>query len=304
MLTSFRRILKAGWQNFCRQGSLTFVTVFMMVVTISLVTGLFIFQRTAHFLVGELQNKADISVYFKEGTPPDDIFKVQDELSKQFPSEISDIKYISSQEAYKNFIDKHQQDPNYMEALEVVEINPFLSHLNIRAKQMSQYEAISQFFNKESAKDIVEKVDYYSRKPVIEQLFSLAANINILGIIITIILGLAAILVTFNTVRLAIFSQKSEIGIMRLVGAKNGFIQGGFLFQGILCGFLAAIITFILFYGVLRFLSPSLKNLLAEINVYHFFYGHLLVIFLLQALTGIGLGAISSFIAVKKYLKV
>ena len=95
MIATIRRILKAGWINFYRNSGLSIATVFVLAMTISLVTSLFLLQGTTHFLTDLLEKKVDISVYFKDDSQEEDILKVKDKLV-QLP-EVKGVDYISKE---------------------------------------------------------------------------------------------------------------------------------------------------------------------------------------------------------------
>ena len=118
------------------------------------------------------------------------------------------------------------------------------------------------------------------------------------------ILVLVAVLVAFNTVRLAIYNSKEEIETMRLVGASNNFIRGPFLVQGVIVGLLASLITLSIFGIGLFLLSPGLKFMLSGFNLFRYFMDNLSVIFSIQLAAGMGLGITSSWLAIRKYLRV
>ena len=124
------------------------------------------------------------------------------------------------------------------------------------------------------------------------------------GFLLIVFLTLIAILVTFNTIRLAIYSSRDEIGIMRLVGAANKFIRGPYIVQGILYGVSAAILSMILAIPFIVFASPYINVLMPEMNLQDYFYSNSFFLLCYQFLFGIVLGVVSSFIAVSKYLKI
>lgn len=301
MFTSFKRICCSGWLSFYRNSGISVATIFIMVMTISLVTSLFIFRDVTRFLVTSLQEKVDISVYFRETTQEEDVLRVKEEISK-IP-EVKTVNYVSQLEALDKFAQRYKDNPVIMESLAEVG-NPFRASLNIQAWQASQYEAVTNFLETSTDKDLIEKVDFHQRKAVIERIFSLISGINKVGIIFSLILGLLAVLVTFNAIKLAIYSSKEEISMMRLVGASNWFIRGPFWIQGALSGFFAVVITLLIFTVTLFFLSPKLEILFSGLDVFKYFAGSFWVLFLIQMLTGVGLGIISSSIAIRKYLKV
>ena len=301
MLVLLKRIIRSGWLNFSRNSGLSLATIFIMVMTISLVTSLFLFRDITQFLISGLQEKVDISVYFKEATPEEDILRFGEEINK-IP-EVKNVEYVSREAALESFTQRYKDNPVIMESLGEVG-NPLLASLNIKAREASQYMTVANFLETSSYKNLIDKIDYYQRKPVIERIFSITSAINKTGISFSLILAIVAILVAFNTIRLAIYNSKEEISFMRLVGASDWFIRGPFLVQGAISGFAAAIITLLIFTGALFFLGPKLEILFLGLNIFNSFTGNLGILFLIQIFTGVGLGVVSSIIAIRKYLKI
>ncbi len=301
MLTSIKRVIKFGWINFRRNSGLSIATIFIIAMTITLLTSLFLFRATSQFLISYLEEKIDISVYFEIDTPEIAILEVKEKLLK-IP-EVKDVEYVSREEALEDFIKRHEDDPYLMKALEVIEENPFLAILNIRAWDIGQYGPVVKFLEAEP-EDIIKKIDYHQRKLVIERVCIVTFWINRIGLISSLVLILIAVLVVFNTIKLAILNQKEELAVQRLVGASNWFIRGPFLIQGMISGFLAALICLLFFSGAIYFLSPKIDILLSGFNISAYFFDKILFVFLAQMVVGIGLGVISSMIAIRKYLKV
>jgi len=302
MLTALKRIFRSSWLSFRRNSGSSLATVFVVVMTIFAITFLFLFRGTTQFLISTLQEKVDISVYFKTEAPEEEILKAKTEIS-EIP-EVRDVEYISRQQALERFVQRHKEDPLLMESLKEVGENPFLASLNIKAWQASQYEQVANFLENSSFKDIVKKIDYYQRKPVIERLFSITSIMNKAGIVISAILVTISFLVVFNTIRLAIYNSREEIKIQRLVGASNWFIRGPFLIQGIITGFFATTITILLFMLLCWVFSPKLETILTDFNIFSFFLSNFWILLLIQLLAGIGIGTVSSLIAMRRYLKV
>lgn len=302
MFTSLKRISKSGWQGFFRDGGLSVATVFILLLAITLATSLFLFRGFSQFLISSVEEKADISVYFKEEVLESDIFEFREELTKV--PEVKEIKYISQERALADFTERHKNNPVLMASLTEVGRNPFLASLNIMASEPGQYQAIANFLAASDFIDLIEKVDYYQRKSVIEKIFSLTSTINRSFLFLSIVLSLVAALVTFNTIRLAIYNLREEIKIQRLVGAGSWFIRGPFLVQGLLAGILAALICLLIFSLAIWALSPKVEIFFADLDIFQFFVTNLWQIILIQFATGILLGVISSFLATRRYLKV
>src|SRR3989344_471919 len=198
MFITLKRILRAAWQGLFRDGGMVLMAVFTIFATTLLVSSLFLLQDVNRFLISSLQEKVDFSVYFKDEALEDDILAMKDMIS-DLP-EVKEVNYVSKDQALAEFTKRHEDDQVLMDAVKEVGGNPFLSSLTIKSLAASQYQALADF------QDLVEKVDYQERKPVINRLFSVTSLVGRGGLILSIILTLAAFLVTFNTIRLAIYN--------------------------------------------------------------------------------------------------
>lgn len=304
MITSIKRIIKWSWTNFWRQNGLTLATCFVLLMAISLIASVFFMKKLGDRALADLQNKINVSVYFKSDALDADILAIKDEIS-QIP-EVQSIEYISKDQALVDFTQKHQNDQTLLDSINEIGENPLLASLNIRSWQMDQYEKISEFFaNRQSAADsIIEKVDYYERKSLIDRVAILTSSAKTATIVLSVILAAVAVLITFNTIRLTILNQKDEIAVQRLVGASNWFIRAPFLVQGTLAGVLSALVSLIFFALACSILSPKIEYLFADVNLLKIFLSNFWILLLIELATGIILGTLSSLIAIRKYLKV
>jgi cell division transport system permease protein len=305
MLIFLKRIIKFGWSNFSRNIGLSITIIFIMVIVISLMTALFLFQEMSQFFISYIQEKIDISVEFKIETPESTILEIKEELLK-IP-EVKSVEYISKEEALADFIERHKDDYYAMRSLEEVRTDipyPFPAVLNIRAWELDQYKQIAAFLENQDFGDIIYRVDYHDRRLIIERAFIITELVNQVIIIFSLILALIAILITFNTIKLAILNQKDELIVQRLVGASNWFIKGPFLVQGMIFGFFAALVSLLIFISVIYFWGYRINILIPGFNISTYFFNQIFLIFLGQLIIGLGLGVISSAIAVRKHLKI
>jgi cell division transport system permease protein len=134
-------------------------------------------------------------------------------------------------------------------------------------------------------------------------LVSIIHTVNQGGFIITLILAIVAGLVIFNTIRLAIYSNRDEISIMRLVGASNTFVRGPYVVGGILAGLISALISIIIALPLVYFVSPYLKIFIPNLNFFSYFVSNIFLLTFYQIIFGVLIGAFSSFVAVRRYLK-
>jgi cell division transport system permease protein len=270
----------------------------ILTLTLFLFSSFFLFEKGGKMLIRKIEEKADFSVYFKTEIPEEEILKMKDGLLKF--QEVEKVKYVSREEALLAFKERHKENPTLMEALREVG-NPFLASLNIRLRDPNEFEKISDFFKRKE--EMVEKIDFFQRKPLIEKIFSLSTYFKKTMTVLILIFLFVSFLVVFATLHLSISNYREEIFTQRLVGASNFTISFPFLFQGIVAGIIAAIISTILINVVFFFLSPKLEILFPEIKVYDLLRENLILLFFYQALLGSSWGFLSSFLATKKYLK-
>lgn len=305
MFKNLKRIFKFAVNDFSRNKGISIAAIFVLVVTIMLVTGLFFFHGVANYLADEIKDKIDVAAYFKEDTAEADILKAKDEIAK-LSSDIRDIEYVSRDQAREIFNEKHQDNKILAKALQQVGDNPFLPSLNITTTkgEPAQYENVSNALESSEFIKLIDHVDFSQRKNTIEKIYSITSNINTFGIILGLILIVVAMLVVFNTVKLAVENSKEEIATMRVVGASDWFIRGPFMIQGIIYGFIAFVICIVVSAVSAYALTPKFSTVLPGFNIFSFFLTNWWIFVLIQLGFGIILGAISSYIAVRKYLDI
>lgn len=305
--TNTRRIVKAGFFNFWRNGFVSLSSVVVMVVTLSVICGIFFLTAILNNTLTELKDKVDINVYFVTNAGESEILSIKKEL-ENLP-EVAEVKYTSREQALQSFKDKHANDEITLQALSELGDNPLGATLNIRAKDPSQYEGIAKYLSGETAlsangNKIIDKVNYFQNKTAIDRLSRIIDSAGRLGFATTLILSIISVVITFNTIRLAIFISKDEISVMRLVGAEQGYIRGPFMVAGILYGAVAAIITLILFLPITYWIGGQTSNFFVGLNLFTYYLHNFGEFFLIIVGSGAVLGAISSGLAVRKYLKV
>lgn len=303
--TDLKRIARSGLKNFIRNGTVAWASVLVITITLSVLTGLIFFQAVLNYSLTQIQDKVDVTVYFTTKASEDKVFEIKTSL-ESLP-EVAQVTYESADEALAKFKERHSNDYLTLQALEELSDNPLGASLNIKAGQTSQYESIIKFFEDDSAlgkqnENLIEKINYNQNKVIIDRLTSIIDGARTLGFLITLILALVSVLITYNTVRLAIFISREEISIMKLVGASPKYIRGPFVIEGIICGVIASLTTLVLFYPVSLWLGNKMTTFLG-LNLFDYYLSHLGEILLIIIFSGVFLGAISSFFAIRKYLK-
>ena len=294
-LTSFKRALYLGWRNFSREMGLSFVSLFVLVITISMITSLFLLRGVSEEVIAGIEQKADITVDFDMMVSEEKILEIRDDIFERF--EISNIQYNSREEVKMRFMERWGDNPIVMEALDEVG-NPFPASLQIRATDPQTYREISDFV-KDSYPEFIYAIDFYERAAIIDGIFSVTESTRRAGIAISVVLIILAVVLVLNTVKLAIYGMREEIRVMGLVGSSNLFIQSSFITQGTVLGLFSALISFV-FYLLLLFFLP--QNYLG-VDLYHYLLGSVPMVLIIQFSVGVLLGVLSSLVAINRYLK-
>lgn len=300
-----KRVIKAGFVNFWRNGWISLATVLIMVITLFTIGSLMFSRAILGSMISQIMDKVDITIYLKTDVPEQDIFSLRDSLSKL--SEVKAVGYVSAEQNLEEFKERHKDNAMIIQSLEEIGGNPLGATLNIKAKETSQYEAVAKFLETQSgtgAGSTIDKVNYFQNKKIIDRLSKILDSAKKLGSILSFALVIISIIITFNTIRLAIYISREEIGVMRLVGASSRFVTGPFIVEGIMYGIISAVLATALFYPVTLWLGPLTENFFSGVNLFQYYVSNFGQIFLLLLFVGAGLGSLSSFIAVRRYLKV
>ncbi len=317
MFTYFKRIIRTGFVNFWRNGFLSFSSI--IVLTLSLTAfGLLIFGSAfGRTLIQEVKSKVDINVYFTLTADEPSILDLKKTIEKL--PEVDAVEYISRDQALASFKDKWKDNTLILQGLTEVGDNPFPAVLNIKAKEPSQYAGIAAFLDSKNALSqsgpaIIDKVNYNQNKLVIDRLGHIIPSVQKAGSIIALVLVIVGVIITFNTVRLVIYTAKDEIAVMKLVGASNSYIRGPFVMSGIMYGVVSGILTLIVlaifaYYtdaAIIKFAGvQGTSDFGLIINVFSkYFLENFGQIFAIIMGSGMVLGAISSYLAVRRYLNV
>jgi cell division transport system permease protein len=301
MFTVISRIIHFGFKNFWRNGWLSTVTVIIMVLASLVFVGLIIFRFIAAQASSSIQDKIDISVYFKTATSEDQILNIKQSLENL--SAVKSVEYISRDRALEIFKASHQNDVVISQGINELGSNPLEASLNIKARRPDQYADIADYLGAPNLAQYIDSVSYAKNQVVIDRLTSIVNNVDRGGLALTIFLALIAGLVVFNTIRMSIYSNREEIGVMRAVGASNALVRGPLVVDGAISGALAALMSLVIAAPLVYFISPYIRVFIPGLDIFQYFYTHIFQLFLYQLLFSVGIGTLSSFVAVRRYLK-
>lgn len=273
-----------------------------MLLSLFAVSSVFIIALTANSVLKNMQEKVNISVFFKASVPEEAILKAKKDLDNY--KEIKTVEYVNKDQALENFKKNSANEPIIIQSLEEIGENPLLSYLVIRANNSEQYDLIGEYLENASFKDDVSRINYGKNKEVIDRLNNIVAEVRKIGLGIAGLFSVISFLIIFNTVRITIYTHRKEVEVMRLVGASNVYIRLPFLFEGIIYGIAASVISMFLLFVVLKFTVPFAERLIPSVNIISLYFSNFIIIFGMQILIGSFLGMLSSWFAIRKYLKI
>lgn len=304
--TKIKRTLRAGFVSFWRNGYVSLASVLVMTVTLSVIASILFTSAMLTSTLNGIREKVDVNVYFVKSAGEEDINSLKRSL-EGLP-QVAEVGYTSREKALEDFKARHADDELTLSALEELDENPLGASFNIRAVDPSQYESIVKFMQERMAAagdaSIVDRINYAQNKQAIDALSRIIEASRKLGTIIVIFFVGVSVLITFNTIRLAIYIFREEISVMRLVGASEMYIRGPFVTVGLMYGLVAGIVTLILLYPVTYWVGPITLRLGTGLNLFDYYLSTFGQLFVVVIGAGLFLGAVSSFLAVKKYLKV
>jgi cell division transport system permease protein len=305
MLT--KRMLVAGGKNFARGGAVSVATVLIMTVTLAIIASLIFLSALLTFTLNTVIEKVDVSVYFVTTASEENILAVQDQL-KKLP-QVASVTYTSAEDALTAFRIRHATDQLTLQALNELGGNPLDASLEVRAKNPSEYESIVSFLEaspvlSSGGTSIVDRINYAQNKEIIDRLALAIQATREIGFAVIVLFVIASILIAFATIRLAIYTAKEEIAVMRLVGASNIYIQGPFIVTGVITGLTAAFLVLLFLWPATWYVGLKTVGWFGGFSLAVYYSDHFVLVFSILLISGIVLGAVASVLAIHRYLKV
>lgn len=302
-LLSVYRVIKFSLQNFFRNIWLSVVTVTIIVMSLFVMTMLVSLNVVVQDTIVNLQNKVDVSVYFKPEVSTNTIDDIKQQLERL--TIVKEIEYINKQAALENFQEKYQDNEVILKSVEALEGNPLGDILVIRANNLNNYEKILELLQQEEFQQYIQDSDFSDFEIIISKISSVSQKANQIGAVVSLVFIIIAILVMFNTIRMAIYTQREEISIMRLVGASSRFIRSPFLVEGIFYALIAVLINIVVLFPILEAAQPFITSFFGAdtLNLSLYFRQNFVKVFGLEFLLILFLNTVSSWIAIRKYIK-
>lgn len=289
-----------------RNLSLAIAAMAVMVVTLTIVLFSVITNATFENTIAQITDKIDISVYLKDDLKPEQTNDLLKDL-KALPN-VSSVKYLSKADALQRYLQQNAGNQDLLTAINST-TNPLPATILIKPTDLNKIDDIKTFLSKSDVSQLQSDPPSYSgdRKVAIDKITHATNVLRQIGVVTVVVFTIICALIIFNTIQMAIFNRRDEIKIMRLLGASTTFIRGPFVVESTIYGILSAIFSILIINSAFLASSNALQASslgLLDINYASQWFGdNFLRLLGMQLAIGIILGAVSSTIATRRYLK-
>lgn len=298
------RIAVAGTRNFVRNAWLSSAATAVMTVTLTLIMVSFISNLALTATIKGVTDKIDVSIFLKNDLTQSQIDTFESKLKSS--GNVASLIYISPQQAVANYKDLNKNNPQLIAALDQAG-NALPSSIQVKAIDPKKLGDIENVVKQDENKQLLDPAapPSYSgkRKGTIDRIIQFSNFFKTAGLGVSAIFLVISTLIIFNTIRMAIFTRRDEIEIMKLVGATKWFIRGPFVFEAALYGIIAAIIATILAYSILFGGAAKVSGYIDFSTTIAIFQTYAPAIIAAEFLLGLIIGACSSLLAMSRYLK-
>ena len=303
MFLALARVIKFSFQDIFRNIWLSLVTIIILILALFSINMLLVVKVIGETAVNAIKEKIDINLFLKTGSEEEKIFALQGKISDF--SEVKEVVYVSQAQALENFKLKHQDNPEILEALRELGKNPLTPSLVIKPDNLDTFDNLINRLNAMND-DIIESRNFTNYKLMLAKINGITSKVSEAGIFLSSIFVFITVLVIYNSVRVAIYTHRREITIMRLVGASHWFIQTPYLLSSVIYTLIGVISIIAIFYTFLSLLNPYLEAFFVgyNVNLMTYFYDHAWQIFGVQFLGASLVNVIASLLAVRKYSRV
>lgn len=302
------RVIHTGATNFVRNAWLAVAAMAIMVVTLTIILFSIVSSATLNHSIAQIADKINISIYLNDSTTTEEANALMAQLRKL--PEVKSVSYLSKDQALAEYKIDNAGNKNLLEAINETG-NPLPASVQVDPVDPGKIDQISQILGEPSTvtlEDPQAGTSYSGdQKEAIDRIAHATDILKRVGVAAVILFAFISMLIIFNTIQMAIFNRRDEITIMRLLGANTWFIRGPFVVESISYGIFAAIVSvgivdlaFVMSSSTLQASSLGLLDI-GYADTY--FHHNFLILLTLQLVVGIVIGAVSSIVATRRYLK-
>ncbi|MFZ1249099.1 MAG: permease-like cell division protein FtsX [Candidatus Saccharimonadales bacterium] len=304
--TTFNRIVRTGVLYFVRNAWLAIAAMAIMIITLTIILFSIIVNATFSNTVQQITSKIDISVYLKDSVSPAQAKEFVSNIEAL--SNVESVQYLDKNAALRAFIQQNARNTQLLSAVNETN-NPLPATIKIKPRDLNKIDQIRQYVTEPEWQKLQSDPvsDNGDRRTTIDKITHATNILRRAGIVAVAVFALISVLIIFNTIQMAIFNRRDELQIMRLLGASTSFIRAPFVVETIIYGVISAVVSMLIINALFITASSSLQatsfGLLDISYSQQFFQAYYWKLLLMQLTLGILIGAASSVIATRRYLK-
>ncbi|MFB6226430.1 MAG: cell division protein FtsX [Candidatus Paceibacteria bacterium] len=301
-MISFFRIIKFAFQDIYRNLSLSFMTILILVLMLLSINTLVVINVFTDKATDLVKSQIDISVYFQKDAPSEKIDEIKEYVSNF--SEVETAKLKTPEENLQEFKQEYKGNEKILSSIEELEQNPLGATLIIKTTDPGDYNKIIEALSVPEYKDVIESKTFSNTQKAINRIQEITSQVERFSLALSVLFAVIAFVIIFNTIRVAIYTQRTEISIKKLVGATNWFVRGPYLFQGLFFSVVSVAITAGLVFLAVKFIDPYIATIFQEqAMLTNYFRSNIMLLFGAQLAAVLVLTWISSLFAMRRHLR-
>lgn len=301
-MRSLYRITKFALQDIARNFGLSVMTVLILVLMLLSVNTLISLDIVTKRAVQMVRDQVTISFYLSSEVAEQNIKELRSYILT-FP-EVVELNFMSREDVLKTFKKNHQYSPEILQALDELGGNPFGPTITVRTREPGDYRKILEALSVPEYEPLIESKSFTGNEPALDRIQLITNRIEKIGFGLSLLFGIIAFLIIFNTVRVTIHGQRIEISIKRLVGANNWFIRGPYWLEAGIFTVMSIAMTMVIVFVSLGWLDRYIGIVLGnQFSLTDYYRSHMLYLFGIQAIAVLILTIVSSSFAMRRQLK-
>lgn len=302
-MTSFFRVIRFAFQDIIRNLGLSFTTILVLVLMLLSVNLLWSIKIITKEGITLVKDQVNVSLYLA-GTTSD---KQLDDIKKylQYFPEVQDITVMSKDQVLESFQNRHRLSPEVLSALDELGSNPFGPTIVVKTREPEDYKKILTAMNVPEYQPFIEATSYQGQEDALTKMQNITQRIERISLGLSVFFLVISFLIIFNTIRIAISTQKTEIAIKRLVGANSWFIRGPYWIESLIFTIFSLLIAGGLISLALHWIDPYLSVIFPSgFALTDYYKSNILYVIVIEAVAVFLLTGISAALAMRKQLKV
>ena len=302
MFASFFRIAKFSLQDIFRNMSLSFMTVLILILMLLSINTLIVVRVITDESIQTVKEQIDVSIYFHPESTEEEIAEVREYVGS-FP-EVENEVYLTKEEVLENFKETYSDNKEILASLDELGENPLGPTLVVKTREPKDYEKIINALSVPEYENTIEAKTFGDTQTAIDRIHSITTQVERFTYFLTALFAIIAFVIIFNTIRVAIYTQRAEIGIKRLVGATNWFISGPYMLESLIFSIVSVAVTYGIAHFSIGFLDPYMSVVFGETELLAtYFSSHLFLILGIEFVSVFLLTVVSSGLAMRRYLR-